>query len=164
MSTRDAGAARRALAIQLSVGLISQVTLILVGFALLGYFLRHGLPSGYTMKENADDLFPWFISHGLPPGVSGLVLAAMFAAAMSSIDSGVNSITAVVTTDFLDRFGKKPETEKGQMRIAQLVALIVGATVVLCSSFVKYIPGNIIEVTNKVVNLLTVPIFLLFFF
>ena len=55
----------------------------------------------------------------------------MFAAAMSSIDSGVNSVTAVVMTDFLDRFGWKPKTEKGHVRVARLLALGIGTIVVL---------------------------------
>lgn len=166
MATRDASAARRALATQLTVGSIVAVTLFLVGFALLGYFRAnpHLLPGGMTIANNADDLFPRFIAYHLPVGVSGLVVSAMFAAAMSSMDSGVNSITAVVLTDFLDRFGKAPKTEKGHVRFAQLLAFGIGVVVVLGSSYMGRIPGNITAVTNKTVNLLTTPIFGLFFF
>jgi SSS family solute:Na+ symporter len=88
----------------------------------------------------------------------------MFAAAMSSIDSGVNSITAVVMTDFLDRLGFRPSTEKAHLRGAKFLALAIGVIVVVGSSFMKYIEGNITAVTNKTVNLLTTPIFALFFF
>ncbi len=166
MATRDATAARRALATQLTVGTVVQLTLFLVGFALLGYFLAHrsDLPAGMHIKQDADDLFPRFISYHLPVGVSGLVVSAMFAAAMSSIDSGVNSITAVVLTDFVDRLGWKTKTERGHLREAKFLALAIGATVVVGSTFMKYIEGNITTVTGKTVNLLTTPIFALFFF
>ncbi|MBT4867000.1 MAG: sodium-coupled permease [Planctomycetaceae bacterium] len=166
MATRDAKAARRALATQLTVGVIVGLTLQLVGFALLGYFQAHpgDLPTNIDIKDNADQLFPRYIAYHLPIGVAGLVVAAMFAAAMSSIDSGVNSITAVVMTDFLDRFGLKPKTEKGHVRAARCLAVSIGAVVVLGSTFMKYIEGNITAVTNKTVNLLTTPIFALFFF
>lgn len=50
------------------------------------------------------------------------------------------------------------------MAFARLLAFGIGVTVVLGSSFVKYIPGNITAMTNKTVNLLTTPIFGLFFF
>ena len=118
MATRDANAARWAFATQLTVGAIVSVTLYLVGFALLGFYRAYPaqLPGGVTVNEGADHLFPLFIADQLPVGISGLVVAAMFAAAMSSIDSGVNSITAVVMTDFLDRFGMKPTSEKGHVR------------------------------------------------
>ncbi len=166
MATQDLRAARRAVATQLSVATCVQLTLFVVGFALLGYFQLHRdqLPPSIDLKQNADDLFPRYVAYHLPVGVSGLVVAAMFAAAMSSIDSGVNSITAVVLTDFLERFGWTPRSERGNVRAAQLLALAIGVTVVIGSSYMKYIEGNITAVTNKTVNLLTTPIFALFFF
>ncbi len=166
MATRDAVAARRALATQFVVAAIVTTTLGLVGFALLGFFQANPelLPEDMSLKENADKIFPYYIAYRLPVGVSGLVVSAMFAAAMSSIDSGVNSITAVVTTDFLDRFGLKPKTERGHALAAKLLAFTIGAIVVVGSSFVGTIPGNITAVTYKTTNLLTTPIFGLFFY
>lgn len=166
MATEDAPAARRAFATQLSVSVVVSITLGCVGFALLAYFTTHPefLPDDISLKENADKLFPHFIAFHLPPGVSGLVVAAMFAAAMSSIDSGVNSITAVVMTDGLDRFGRTPKTEKGHVLAARWLAFSIGAFVVLASTVMGKIPGNITSVTNKTTNLLATPIFGLFFF
>lgn len=166
MATTDANAARRALATQLCVAAVVGVTLYLVGFALLGYFKANldKLPEGMSIEKSADSLFPRYIAYHLPIGVSGLVVSAMFAAAMSSIDSGVNSITAVVMTDFLDRFGKAPKTEKGHVRFARFLAFGIGTVVVLGSTSMKFIPGNITGMTGRTVNLLTTPIFGLFFF
>jgi len=117
-----------------------------------------------SIRNNADDLFPRYISYHLPVGVSGLVVAAMFAAAMSSIDSGVNSITAVVMTDLLDRFGLRPKTEKHHVLAARILALAIGVVIVLGSSYMGRIEGNITSVTSKTVNLLTPSLFALFFF
>jgi solute:Na+ symporter, SSS family len=166
MATRDAKTARRALGMQLCVAAIVGITLGITGFALLGYFQADPqlLPEGMTLYENADKIFPHFIAFHLPPVVSGLVVAGLFAAAMSSIDSGVNSITAVVTTDFIGRFGRKLRSEKNQVLIARVLAVGIGVIVVLGSTLMKYVPGNITAVSTKTVNLLTVPLFILFFF
>ncbi|MCA9131583.1 MAG: sodium/solute symporter [Planctomycetales bacterium] len=166
MATRDVKTARRALAVQLTVTMIVQLTLGIVGLALLGYYAAHpsDIPTGMTLKSGADHLFPQFIAHELPMGISGLVVAAMFAAAMSSIDSGVNSITAVVTTDFLGRFGFRPRSEARQVLAARLLALCIGIIIVFSSSYMQYIEGNITTVTSKTVNLLTPPLFALFVF
>jgi len=166
MATRDAGTARRAIGMQLAVGVVVGITLGFVGMALLGFFQANPglLPGEGSLGEQADDLFPHFIAFHLPPVVTGLVVSGLFAAAMSSIDSGVNSITAVVMTDLLDRFGKRPETERKHVRFARILAVSIGAVVVALSAVMKYIPGNFMAVTNKTVNLLTVPIALLFFF
>ncbi|MCZ6672806.1 MAG: sodium/solute symporter [Verrucomicrobia bacterium] len=166
MATKDAKTARKAIGMQLIVSATVAVTLFITGFALLGYFQADPqlLPAGMTLNENADKIFPHFIAFHLPPVVSGLVVAGLFAAAMSSIDSGVNSITAVVMTDFLERFGKKPESERKQVLVARGLAVGIGVAVVLSSTLIEQVPGNITAVTTKTVNLFTVPIFILFFF
>lgn len=190
MATEDARAARRALATQLLVNMAVSITLALVGFALLGYFTAHPerLDSGISIANDADLIFPHFIAYHLPVGVSGMVVAAMFAAAMSSVDSGVNSITAVVMTDLIGRPSKPgsalatdasepstaasetnppapiPNKQTSHVASARWMAFIIGAVVVAASSQMGAIPGNITEVTTKTANLLTTPIFALFFF
>lgn len=166
MATENARAARRAIAMQLSIGLVVGVTLGFVGVSLLGFYQAHPdlLPEAGGLNAQADKIFPHFIAFQLPPVVTGLVVSGLFAAAMSSIDSGVNSITAVVMTDLLDRFGRKPENEAQHVRYARILAFGIGCAVVLLSSSMDHIPGNFLAVTNKTVNLLTAPIALLFFF
>lgn len=166
MATKDASSARRAYATQLIVSVIVGITLGLLGFALLGYFNAHPdrLPADLSLSRDADKVFPHFIAYHLPVGISGLVVAAMLAAAMSSIDSGVNSITAVVMSDGLDRFGLRPKSDRSHVRIARCLAFAIGAVVVLGSSAMGQVPGNITAVTTKTSNLLTTPIFGLFFF
>lgn len=166
MATEDALAARRACAAQLVVSVVVSVTLAVAGLALLGYFTAHpeSLPEGMRLKEEADLILPRFVAYHLPAGIAGLVVSAMFAAAMSSMDSGVNSITAVVLRDFLDRFDRAPKSEEQHVRFARLLAFGIGIAVVLCSTLMGRVPGNITSVTSKTSNLLTTPIFGLFFF
>lgn len=166
MSVKDLGAARWALAMQLTVSAIVGLTLGLVGVALLGYFTAHPelLGPDMDLKANADKMFPFFIARHLPPVVSGLVVSAMLAAAMSSIDSGVNSITAVVMTDYLDRFGRTPKSERQQVIMSRCLALGIGLFVVVASTQIGNVPGNFTAMTKKVSELLTTPIFALFVF
>lgn len=166
MATGDVNAARRAYAIHLGYGTVVLLVLAAVGLSLMGYFQQNvdQLPKGMELAREADQIFPHFIAFHLPAGVSGLVVAAMFAAAMSSIDSGVNSITAVVTTDFLERFDIQPATDRGRVWAARSLAFGIGAAVVLGSSVMGEVPGNIQAVTTKTNGLLVTPIFGLFFF
>ena len=166
MSTKDIRAARKAVAMQLAVALIVGATLGLVGLALLGFFQAYPdlLPAGGSLKSQADQLFPHFIAAHLPPVVTGLVVSGLFAAAMSSIDSGVNSITAVVMRDFLDRLGRTTLTGRQHLRAARGLAVGIGAIVIMLSTVMEHVPGNFLAVTNKTTNLLTVPIALLFVF
>ena len=166
MATVDARAARQAYLVNQIVGVTIVLVLWIVGFALMGLVRSHPdtLPAGMDIVRNGDQLFPYFIAHLLPPGVSGLVAAAMLAAAMSSIDSGVNSITAVVNRDFLDRFGWFPSDPRTQARWAKILAFVIGAVIVGGSSYMGAVPGNIYAVAKKTSGLLMTPMFGLFFF
>jgi SSS family solute:Na+ symporter len=166
MATKDARDARKAIGMQLCIALVVGVTLGLAGFAMLGYFQANPdqLPKDFSLKDNADDVFPRFIGFHLPMGVSGLVAAGLFAAAMSSMDSGINSITAVVSNDFVKRLGGVHRTERQEVMGARYLAVVVGIIVVVGSTLMPLIPGNITAVTQKTVNLFTVPIFCLFLF
>jgi SSS family solute:Na+ symporter len=165
MATKDVAAARRSYLVNSLVGVVVLVVLTLVGFSLMGYFrsFPEHLPAGHTVNSGADDLFPHFIANLLPIGVSGLVVSGMFAAAMSSVDSGVNSISAVVLTDFVDRFRDEPMARQTHVRAAQMIVVIVGAIVIGGSTLIEYVPGNLMVVSKRVTGLLVTPIFTLFF-
>jgi len=164
MATSDAKQARRAYLVNSIVTLVASLVLALVGLSLMAYFAKFpgALPEGFTVNGSADKLFPLFISHHLPVGLSGFVVAGMFAAAMSSVDSGVNSISAVVTTDFIQRF--RPKVDKESMLTAKLVAVSVGVIVIFGSSLIEHVPGNLLAVSKRATDLLVTPLFTLFFF
>ena len=166
MATTDLRAARRAYGTQLVAIAVVTTVLALVGAALLGYFeaFPEQLGNGLSLRSDADHVFPFFIANRLPTGIAGLVVAALFAAAMSSVDSGVNSISAVVLTDFLGRARKRPRNDAQQLRLARWLAVATGGLIVLGSFLMARVPGNITEVTSKTSNLLTAPIFGLFLF
>ena len=164
MATGDPPAARRSFLINSLAGLAVSVLLALVGFSLLAYYQDDpGRLLGSTIENDSDLLFPLFISHHLPVGLSGLVVSGMFAAAMSSVDSGVNSITAVVMTDFVERFRTQKLSEKTRTRASRLMALAIGLFVVTTSSFLEYVPGNFLEVSQRTLGLFVSPLFALFF-
>jgi SSS family solute:Na+ symporter len=173
MATSDARSARKSYLVNSIASLTVALVLALVGLALMAYFRAYPsqLPAGETVLGSADRLFPYFISHHLPIGLSGLVVAGMFAAAMSSVDSGVNSITAVVTTDFIGRLrpqsassiGSDGAANRRDIRTARMIAVSVGVIVIFGSTLVEYVPGNLLAVSKRATDLLVTPLFTLFF-
>ena len=121
------------------------------------------LPDTYASTANADELFPRFIALALPPGISGLVIAGLLAAAMSSLSSGVNSSSSVITIDFLNRFSATETSDKDHLKQAKRVSVFVGVAVILLSLGVGLVGGNLLEQVYKVANLLVAPLFVLFF-
>ncbi len=165
LATRDSSAARRMYITSMGAGALVMVFLAILGCALFAYFQAtpHLIPDGQTISSSADRLFTRYIISGLPPGISGLIIAGLLAAAMSSLSSGINSSCSVITVDFVERFRRDPEKRTDHVRLAKIVSWIVGAVVVVLSSGVGFVEGNLLEVTYKVVNLLVTPLFVLFF-
>jgi len=165
LSTRDAQAARRALAVSLLATALSTVLLAAVGLAVLAYFKVHSsaLPAGADIVQNADALFPRYIVVGFVPGVTGTVIAGLIAAAMSSLSSGINSSCSVIAVDFLDRLGRGTRSEAGHLRHTKAISWAVGSFAVIASTFVGFIEGSLLELCYKAVNLLVAPLFLIVF-
>ncbi|MBI3862853.1 MAG: sodium/solute symporter [Planctomycetia bacterium] len=165
LSTRDVVSARRSFGVHLLTEVLMAVLLALVGLAVLGYYTTHpqGLASGSALIDQADELLPRFVVTVLPGGLAGLVIAAMLSAAMSSLSSGMNSASAVITTDFLGRLQQSKWTQYEKVRVARIASVIIGVLTVVLSMFVGQFAANLLELCIKVVNLLTAPLFVLFF-
>jgi len=82
--------------------------------------------------ENNDSIFPWFITNELPAGISGLLIAGIFSAAMSSLSSSMNSISTAFTTDFFKRF-RKNTTIRGDLSVARIATLVSGVLGILAA-------------------------------
>jgi SSS family solute:Na+ symporter len=165
LSTRNAAAARRSLLTTLAAEALVGLLLGLVGLSVVGYFTKH--PELFTENTSlitgADRLFPRFVMVGLPTGMTGVIIAAVLAAAMSSLASGMNSSSLVITEDFIARLRSSPLTDAGHLKLARDLSAGIGVLVLLLSLLVSRIEGNLLDVCYRAVNLLTAPLFVLFF-
>lgn len=95
-----------------------------IGTALFAYYHAQGAP---VLPEGlkADEVFPYFISHELPVGIRGLIIAALAAAAISSLDSDLNCLSAIAVQDYYLRFRKKA-TDKQQLRFGRWMVVLAG--------------------------------------
>jgi SSS family solute:Na+ symporter len=167
LATRDARAARRMLGVSVGAMILVKLLLGSLGLGLLAYAAAHPewLPAGVTIENSADRLFPRFIATVLPAGISGLIIAGMLAEAMNSLASGINSVSCVVVTDLFGMFRHselKAQNAMVNLRTVRWVSVCVGLLVVSLSIAIRSVEGNLFEISQKVVNLLAVPLFGLF--
>ena len=165
LSTRNASAARSTMAIAQITDVTVNILLGLTGVAILGYYRAHAaeIPDGLTLAKNGDKFFPIFIMTKMPAGLSGVVLAAILSAALSSLSSGVNSACAVLERDFVSRRAGSDSSGVAAVRRLKWLTWIVAGIAVALSLLNTLIEGNLVERCYKVVNLLTAPLFVLFF-
>lgn len=164
ISTRDVKAARRTFLTSQIGEKVLFFILMCVGFALLGFYRTNPnlIPDGKDLITDADFLFPHFIANHLPIGFAGIVIAALFSAAMSSLSSGINSTSAVITTDIIPWLKIKRQ-KIDNLKLAKWCSLAAGLLVLGVSTTMEYVPGNITEVTAKTNGLFVAPLFNLFF-
>lgn len=140
-SVRDAAAARRSYLVSALASILIGLILAGVGISLM-YFVQHydhalpaatNLDSLETGARNTaqDSVFPQFIRYHLPAGLRGLVIAALFAAAMSTIDSGANSVSTILTVDFFRRLAPHAADRARELRRARVLTALMGVIVVL---------------------------------
>lgn len=112
---------------------------VYIGTALFSYYTARPelLPAGTP----SDQVFPWFIVHGLPTGLTGLVIASLFSAGMSTIATSINSSATIVLTDFAKRLSKKELSEKKSMRVLYATSFVVGALGIVMGLLMMRIDG-----------------------
>ncbi|SIS96012.1 sodium:solute symporter family transporter [Belliella pelovolcani] len=125
LTTKDEKTAARGIMTGAWMALPSALIFFAIGTALYLFYLQH--PQDLSpVIQNTDSIFPWYIVTQLPQGVSGLLIAAVFAAAMSSLDSSMNSVATVITTDFYKRWFPSQKEEGKQLTFARWVTVAIG--------------------------------------
>lgn len=170
LATPSLSAARRTAWVYLAMNVGLLCVLGVCGLALFAFYLQQsGLSAAAFQQQiapNADKLMPQFIVSELPQGVSGLVLAALLAAAMSSLSSGINSAAAVVMSDLVDRTGsRRPEARSLAMTKAVSVgAGLVGVVSALGITWsIQQTDWNLVDVTQRLNHIFVGPLAVLFF-
>jgi len=149
MSAKDEKTAAKALWFNALFKFPGMIIILGMGVALWAFYQQYPERLGLA-EADWDKLVPYFAVQELPAGVSGLVIAAIFAAAMSSFDSGLNCLVATLTVDWHDRLGRKPHDDQRSLRLAKVLTYLLGAAVTLTAVLI-YETGikSIIDASNK---------------
>lgn len=94
---------------------------------------RAQLPEGMR----ADAVFPYFIMNQLPPGVVGLIISALIAAAISTLISELNSLTAICLEDYYKRL-KPGRSDRHYLKISRVLVVLAGLVSVLIGTSYLY--------------------------
>ena len=112
---------------------------------------------GSLAGKKADLMVPVFIIKYLPNGVIGILIVAIMSAAMSTLSSTVNSLSAVTMEDFVKRFNPNMPDKK-YMTYSKLLSIFWGLVCLFFAFFAGNIEGTVIEVINKISSVFYGPI------
>ncbi|MBI2813156.1 MAG: sodium:solute symporter [Opitutae bacterium] len=122
-ATKSEKEASRSIWLFAAIVLPGSLILYLIGTGL--YVFYHSFPERMNPLLRTDATLPLFIAAELPAGVTGLVLAGLFAAAMGTLSSILNSVATLVSVDFYESLAKKP-SQATSIRLAEWVTVIAG--------------------------------------
>jgi SSS family solute:Na+ symporter len=135
------------------------LTYIFLGTALMAYIAKH--PEFLNLLKTSDGSIeynlavPTFVLQHLPHGIIGLIVVALFSAAMSSLDSTINSLSALTMRDVIERFFLKSQIrKKTELFLSRITTIFWGTLCIIFAFFVGGISESIIESINKIGSLL----------
>ncbi|MEZ8948280.1 transporter [Vibrio sp. 10N.286.52.C3] len=119
-------------------------------------------------SKAADFAYLYFVQEYMPAGMVGLLIAAMFAATMSSMDSGLNRNSGIFVKNFYEPILRPKATEKELMVVSKLTSTFFGIAIILVALFINSLKGLSLFDTMMYVGALigfpmTIPAFCGFF-
>jgi solute:Na+ symporter, SSS family len=134
-STREA---RKATIIYSSLALPMWAFFFFVGTSLFVYF--RAFPDASVANMPPDQVLPYFIVHHIPSGIAGLIIAAIIAAAMSTLDSSLNAIATVTVVDLLRPHLGHGQTDSFYLGAARWVTLLAAILMILGALVLEHLP------------------------
>lgn len=123
LTTRNVKQAQRS--VWMNAGLTIPATLLFFFVGTCLYVFYKSRPETLdVVSSGGDAIFPWFIVTQLPVGLSGLLIAGILAAAMSTLSGSMNSAATAYCVDFHYRFRLTPAVSK--LTVARISTLVVG--------------------------------------
>ena len=131
LTTKDERSAARGIWLNGLMAVPVGLLFMLLGTCLWVFFQHRPELLHVGMKN--DEVFPLFVASQLPAGLSGLVIAGVFAASMSSLDSSMHSIATACTVDWHQRLSASA-TDASSLRLARRLTVVLGVIAVITAS------------------------------
>ena len=124
LTTKDERSAARGILTNGLMSVVVTIAFFTIGTGLFTFYHTHPTATDLTMQKT-DAIFPFFMMSQLPAGVAGLLIAAVFAATMSTISSNINSISTAFTVDIWKKL--RPQlSDKATVSTARLTGIVAG--------------------------------------
>ena len=126
------------------------LTYLFIGTGLFCLYEVLGSPLPLEFAGDTDTIFPFFIMTSLPPGVRGLLIASIFAAAMSSLDSAINALSSSAVMDVYKPFIRPGASPAHYLKVSRMFVAGFCVTLVVAALLLNHISGGKLWLAFKV--------------
>ncbi len=153
LTTPDEKSAGRGILVNGLMSVFVSVAFYMIGTGLYTFYKTHPAELDVTMAQS-DAIFPFFMMSQMPAGVAGVLIAAIFAATMSTISSNINSVATAFSIDFWKRF--RPTTDSQLVVVARWASMVSGMVGLLLALFMAtWDIQSFLDFFNEALGLLT---------
>lgn len=154
LTVKDEKAASNSIIMNGLMSVFISIVFYVIGTGLYTFYKTHPEQLDITMQKG-DAIFPFFMMSQLPQGVAGLLIAAIFAATMSTISSNINSVSTAFSIDFWKRF--RPSTsERSMLFVARMTCVVSGVIGVgIALMMAEWNILSLLDYFNTILGLLT---------
>ena len=154
MTTSSEKAASRSIITNGFLSIFVSIIFYTIGTGLYTFFKTHPAAIDVTMQKT-DAIFPFFMMSQLPAGLAGLLIAALFAATMSTISSNINSISTAFTMDMYKKMRPQISDKKtlSVARWAGIVSGLIGTLIAIIMAVTDI--QSLLDYFNTILGLLT---------
>ena len=154
LTTPDEKSAGRGILVNGIMSVFVSVAFYMIGTGLYTFYKTHPTELDVTMGQS-DAIFPFFMMSQMPAGVAGALIAAIFAATMSTISSNINSVATAFSIDFWKRF--RASTSDSQLvSVARWASVVSGMVGLLLALFMAtWDIQSFLDFFNEALGLLT---------
>ena len=154
LTTPDSKSAGRGILVNGVMSVFVSVAFYMIGTGLYTFYKTHPAELDVTMGQS-DAIFPFFMMSQMPAGVAGALIAAIFAATMSTISSNINSVATAFSIDFWKRF-RKSTSDSQLVVVARWASVVSGMVGLLLALFMAtWNIQSFLDFFNEALGLLT---------
>ena len=154
LTTPDEKSAGRGILVNGVMSVFVSVAFYMIGTGLYTFYKTHPAELDITMGQS-DAIFPFFMMSQMPAGVAGALIAAIFAATMSTISSNINSVATAFSIDFWKRF-RSGTTDSQLVVVARWASVVSGIVGLLLALFMAtWNIQSFLDFFNEALGLLT---------
>ncbi|MBM4174913.1 MAG: sodium/solute symporter [Ignavibacteria bacterium] len=144
LATKSLKSSQRAIIGSGVIVIIQFAIFLIVGVMLYAYYGQ--------INVKSDEIFPMFIINVLPPGLTGLIIAGLFAAAMSTLAGSMSSLSSSTMLDLYIPYFGKFENDKKQLSISRLFTILWAVLLVGAAIFFMESPQAVVELALSIAS------------
>ena len=139
---KNLGEARKSIYFAI-LGNITTFIMAAVGVGLIAFYTVHPLEGSIAeiISKEPDKVFPYFIVTQIPVGISGLIIASIFAAGISTLDSGLTALCEASVSGFYKRYMIKDKSDSHYLKVSKMLIVMWG-TLLTIAAFIFYVVNN----------------------